>query len=222
MGEGLITAQDADRLKEHRIKLQNFIQLLNKAPDKIMTDQKSKYIPISFIENGLDEIFFGQWDLKVNNYQVVANSIAVHVTLKVINPVTLKIQRRDGLGAVPIRLKAGSKPTDFDQIQHDSIQTGLPAAKAYAFKNAVQTLGKQFGRDVARKEDRIDTYSPIINNDENPEVLEELKSKYLSLQHTQQNIDAIMSEAKMNLSKREINDLRDYLKANYKNPGAKK
>lgn len=222
MGEGLITAQDADRLKEHRIKLQNFIQLLNKAPDKIMTDQKSKYIPISFIENGLDEIFFGQWDLKVNNYQVVANSIAVHVTLKVINPVTLKIQRRDGLGAVPIRLKAGSKPTDFDQIQHDSIQTGLPAAKAYAFKNAVQTLGKNFGRDVSRKEDRIDTYNPIIDNDENPDVLEELKQRYINIAHTQQNIDSILQQAKTNLSKKEINELRVYLKDNYKKPEVKK
>ena len=222
MGEGLITAQDADKLKEHRIKLQNFIQLLNKAPDKIMAYQKSKYIPISFIENGLDEVYFGQWDLKVNSYQIIANSLAVHVTLKVTNPVTLKIQRRDGLGAVPIRLKAGSKPTDFDQIQHDSIQTGLPAAKAYAFKNAVQTLGKQFGRDVARKEDRVDTYNPIIDNDDNPEIFEELKNRYLSLTHTQENIDAILSEAKINLSKREINELRTYLKANYKKPGAKK
>ena len=221
MGE-LITQQDADKLKEHRIKLQNFIQLLNKKPDKILMDQKTPYIPISFIENGLDEIYFGQWDLKVNDYRVIANSLTVWVTLSVTNPVTLKTQHRDGLGAVPIRLNKGSKPLDFDNIQSDSIKTGLPAAKAYAFKNAVQTLGKNFGRDVSRKEDRIDTYNPIIDNDENPDVLEELKQRYINIAHTQQNIDSILQQAKTNLSKKEINELRVYLKDNYKKPEVKK
>jgi len=222
MANELITQQEADRLKEHRLKLQNFLQLLNKKPEKIATDQKNPYIPISFIENGLDEIYFGQWNLIINDYKVIANSLTVWVTLEVTNPVTLKTQRRDGIGAVPIRLKSGSKPLDFDNIQHDSIQTGLPSAKAYAFKNAVQTLGKNFGRDVARKEDKVDSYNPIIDNDENPEALDELKQKYLKIQHTQENIDNILQQAKTRLSKKEINELRDFLKKNYKKPGLKK
>ena len=222
MGEELIKQEQADSLKEHRQKLQNLIHLLNKAPGKVMTDQKAPYIPISYIENGLDEVFFGQWDLTVVKYEVIANSLVVHVKLEVTNPVTGKVQKRDGLGAVPIRLKADSNPTDMSNIQYDSIKTGLPAAKAYAFKNAVQTLGKQFGRDVARKEDRVDTYNPLIDNDENPEYLAELKNQYMSVEHTQHNIDNLLVNAKSGLSKMEMVELRQFMKDNYAKPGAKR
>ena len=39
---------------------------------------------------------------------------------------------------------------DVTQIKADAIQKGLPAAKAMAVKNAAQSLGVVFGRDLNR------------------------------------------------------------------------
>ena len=139
--------------------IENFQAELNKQPAKI--DIKSQklggkdvgYLPIGLIEKYLDEMFAGLWSIENISYQVVINSIAVSLDLKVFNPVSQVWITRAGVGAVKIQLNKDAKSLDVEQIKADAIQKGLPAAKAFAVKNAAQSLGELFGRNINRDVD---------------------------------------------------------------------
>jgi hypothetical protein len=47
----------------------------------------SLYIPISFVETKLDEVFFGLWETSNFKSQVVANEIIGSIELKVFHPI---------------------------------------------------------------------------------------------------------------------------------------
>lgn len=110
-----------------------------------------KYIPIERIENMLRQLY-GIFEVKVNDYKIIANSIAVHITLTVTDPITGNKINQDGLGAMPIQLDANSNPTDFTKIKSNAIMLALPSAESYALKDAAEKLGKLFGSDLNRKE----------------------------------------------------------------------
>lgn len=110
------------------------------------------YISIGRIEMLLRQIF-GIFEVKVNDYKVLANSIAVHVTLRVTNPITGAPIEQDGLGAAPIQLDKDALPTDFTKIKNNAIMLALPAAESYAIKDAAEKLGKLFGSDINRKDE---------------------------------------------------------------------
>lgn len=110
-----------------------------------------KYIPIERIENMLRQLY-GIFEVKVNDYKIIANSIAVHITLTVTDPITGNKINQDGLGAMPIQLDANSNPTDFTKIKNNAIMLALPSAESYALKDAAEKLGKLFGSDLNRKE----------------------------------------------------------------------
>lgn len=130
--------------------------LLQKDPDKAWIKEHPfakgvKYIPIEKIEMLLRQVF-GKFEVKVNDYKVIANSIAVHITLTVIDPVTSERISQDGLGAMPIQLDKDSEPTDFTKIKNNAIMLALPSAESYAIKDAAEKIGKLFGSDLNRKE----------------------------------------------------------------------
>lgn len=128
------------------VKLDNLNTLLNTEPPKnwIKVHQGNEYIPIDRVKNNLITIF-QDYDWCIKDVKVIANSIVVYGTLSVINPVTGRVRNLDGVGAVPIQLKAGANPTDFSQVNATAIQKNAPAADSFAFKNAAQKLGKLFG-----------------------------------------------------------------------------
>lgn len=105
------------------------------------------YIPIDRIKMNLN-IIFGDWDWQITNWQVIANAVAVSGSLIVTHPLTGRTIRRDGIGAVAIQVKSGSAPTDFSAINSDAIHKNLPAANAYALKNAARNFGKLFGSEL--------------------------------------------------------------------------
>lgn len=110
-----------------------------------------KYIPIERVENLLREIY-GVFEVKVNDYKVIANSVTVHITLTVTDPISGNKINQDGLGAMPIQLDANSNPTDFTKIKSNAIMLALPSAESYALKDAAEKLGRLFGSDLNRKE----------------------------------------------------------------------
>jgi len=103
-------------------------------------------------------------------------------------------------------------------IKANALELNFPAAKAQAFKNAAQSIGKAFGRDIIRKDEAVDDYNPIIDKDDNIQLLDELKALWTESVHTQTTIDKINSDAKKGLSNKQVNEIRKYMENNYKEP----
>lgn len=121
-------------------------------PSEMKKDPKGfDYLPASFIQMELDEIFLGLWSWEVRSIQVVANEILVAGDLKIFHPITGQWIVRSGVGAAIIRQKKDSATTDIDGKIKDAITMDLPHAETDAFKNAAKKLGKRFGRDLNRK-----------------------------------------------------------------------
>ena len=148
----------ADLLPAEKIEMmkkQSQLQvLLNQEPPKAWIDVNkyagnSKSLSIGKIQFLLTK-FFLNYRTEVRDSKILANSVAVTVRVFVQDPVTLEWRFNDGIGAVPIKTDKGANPSDLSKIKNDAIQTGLPAAKAYAFKNACKEFGVIFGRDLNR------------------------------------------------------------------------
>jgi len=107
-----------------------------------------KYVPIYIVERLLDHLF-DRWSVEVINYQIIINSIAVHVRLRAWKDGVEYVH--DGLGASPIQTKAGASPIDHNSVLTDAVMKALPAAKSFALKDAADHLGEIFGRSISRK-----------------------------------------------------------------------
>lgn len=155
----LINAPD-----EIQFRLDDFTARLNTVPhpSKVRQDPKGfNYIPASYIEMDLDEIFLGLWAWEVKSIQVVANEILVHGDLRVFHPVLKQWVTRSGVGAAMIRQTSGAMVTDINAKIKDAISMDLPHAETDALKNAAKKFGQAFGRDLNRK--FVDNYeSPFM------------------------------------------------------------
>lgn len=156
--------KDSQLQKSEYKSIEEFQKFLNKAPDKreIKTNPyagNSLYIPIAVIEQRLDEMYAGLWSIDGLTVEVIANSVVCILTLKVVHPVAKMMIRRSGIGAIPIQLNKGEKEMSFSTIKSDAIRKNAPAAKAQALRNAAQSLGAIFGRNLNR--DDVADYNPI-------------------------------------------------------------
>ena len=160
---------------EFRIKAQNFLTLLHKKPPSENLrpsphNKKSKYLPISFLEMQLDEMFFGLWETKNFMYQNIANELIGSIELRFFHPTFKKWLTRTGAGAVQIQLKSKEKggSGDITEIRDKYINTltkDFPHLKAECFRNACLSIGKSFGRDLNREFE--DQYNPLIKQENN-------------------------------------------------------
>ena len=153
-------------------KLESFQSLLNSEPpqDKIKTMSNFKYLPISYHEATMDRLFFGLWSSEVLQAQQVLNEIICTVKITYTHPVNQKEYTRTGVASVQIQQDSGTKICDFTTYKKaNALQLCLPKARAEAFKNATQQLGKVFGRDLARKTEHISEFKPIMNGRESAE-----------------------------------------------------
>lgn len=110
----------------------------------------AKYLPISFVEMKLDELFLGLWSWEVRGTQVVANEILIWGDLKVYHPIASQWITRSGTGAAMIQQKQGSDVTDISAKIKNTMAKDFPHAEVEALKNAAKKLGKVFGRDLNR------------------------------------------------------------------------
>jgi len=143
--------------------LNNYASLLNEEPpeDKIKAKNGVRYLPISFIENKLDEIFGAAcWSYEMTGVQMIVNEVTCVVNLKVWHPLLKDWVIRSGTAAVPIQQDAGALITDIGAKKKNALEKNIPTVKSIALKNAAQSLGKIFGRDLARKQDQISNYEP--------------------------------------------------------------
>lgn len=151
--------------KEMLQKVQKMIKLLNKKPEMVKKfgsgSTSFDYVPISYVENTLDEIFFGHWETYDFQYMQVLNEMTGSLILSVIHPISGEKIRRVGSASIQIMQDSGSPLSDFTNTKKkNALVMGFPRLKAECFKNAALSIGKVFGKDLRR--DTVDHYNPLI------------------------------------------------------------
>jgi len=188
--------------RKELLKAQFFTKMLNKKVEEKNLEphpiaKNMKYLPISFMEMALDELFFGQWNTVNFKYQQVANELIGDLTLEVFNPITKIWIKRIGADSIQImvdeypadikyrdadtpqvkaekRVKRNQWALNKDNKKPAALSSGQFAAlKAFCFKNACVSIGQFFGRDVNRK--FFDRFSGVVE----PKIVKitELKEK---------------------------------------------
>lgn len=155
-----------------KTQLQDFQGKLNRVPEVSELDKtpdgKAKTLPISFVEMTLDEMFLGQWGTRNFTTKVIANEVCGELELYVVHPITNLEIVRTGAAAIIIqvdKVPEGMQGKERNQWALDpsnkksnALDLSYPKLKAECVKNAAQSLGKIFGRDLNRK--KADVFQP--------------------------------------------------------------
>jgi hypothetical protein len=144
---------DATKMELARTNAANV--LLNQPPEQKWIKKhpivnNHVYIPIE-IQEWLMTYLFVDWYTEVKGVQLIANAVAVHVRVHYTDITTGQWRWVDGVGAVPLQTKSGAGAVEFDKLNSGAVMMAVPAAKTFAFKDAVESLGVLFGRDLNRK-----------------------------------------------------------------------
>lgn len=144
--------------------LQSFQKALSAKPKKVITEQIGgqtfQHIPIGVIENLLKRYFFGLFKIEIVEHKMIVNEICCHVRIHVFHPILRQWMFYDGISAVPVQQDAGTKVHQFMETKKkDALHKNLPAAYAFAVKNAAKKIGTIFGADLNRKHE--DGYVPF-------------------------------------------------------------
>jgi hypothetical protein len=155
--------------------LEQFTQRLNIQPgeNEIQVNKaanNSRYLPISFTETKLDEIFAGLWNFELKSYQVVANEIIATGVLSVFHPVAKMWLHRSGTAAVTIQQRSEKnggtgRISNIDDKIRNTLVKDFPHLESEVLKSAAKKFGKIFGRDLNRQFE--DSYSPIYTEEVN-------------------------------------------------------
>jgi len=150
------------------INIQNreaFLKSFDVPPSKVDKAQGYDTMPISALENELDQTYLGLWKTENFRHQVIANEIVGSIDLHVYDPTVKTWIVRTGCAAVMIRQKSGAALTDIGEKIKNGLVMDFPKLSTMCLKAAAKTLGKKFGRDLNRKfEDGYETvYTDEIN-----------------------------------------------------------
>jgi hypothetical protein len=165
----LVKFNEADTLDIPRGSIQTlegFNKMLNEQPDEkeIKTNKfagNSKYLPISFVQMKLDELFVGLWRTKNFRYEVVANELIGSITLEYFHPFAKVWIEREGAAAVMIQQSSGADLTDISAKIKNTLGKDQPHLLASCITNAARSIGKVFGRDINRKDE--DNYTQFYS-----------------------------------------------------------
>lgn len=159
--------------KDVRVSLQNFLTKLNTDPKngiEATPDGKAKTLTISHVEMTLDEYFFGLWSTENFKWSVISNEVVGSLDLVVYHPTTGMTLRRTGAASIVIMMNKAPEglnaleksrwSLDVQNKKSNSLDMGFPKLKAECLKNAAQSIGKIFGRDLNRR--NKDVYNPLI------------------------------------------------------------
>lgn len=178
-------------IDKKRLLMQDFMRQLNKEPDprefENTPDNQARYLPISFVEMTLDEIFFGQWSTENFKWSAITNEVQASLDLVLTHPVTGEKIRRVGAGSIVITVDALTKDEknvmskqernlyalNSENKKPNALDLGFPKLKQECIKNAAQSLGKVFGRDMNRK--HKDTFKPALRPLTDAELLAAVK-----------------------------------------------
>ena len=150
---------------------------LNSKPEQIEEKDGVETVPISFLENDLDEVYLGLWKTENFRFQVIANEIVGTIDLHVFDPQAKVWLVRSGSAAVLIRQKKDSEITDISAKIKNGLMMDFPKLETMCIKAAAKRLGKRFGRDLNRKFE--DEYEMRYTNEiEVDEVRADIEAKF--------------------------------------------
>jgi len=146
---------DSGELKKFEA-MDSFLEFIDQEPPRQWVKEHPyakgvKYIPIDKIEMMLDKIF-QIWHVEILSSGQLLNSVYVNVRVYYKHPITGEMEHQDGTGAMAIQVDKGKNASDLGAIKSNAIMLALPSAKSYAIKDAVEHIGKIFGRDLNRKD----------------------------------------------------------------------
>jgi hypothetical protein len=137
---------------------EGFLKSINTKPEKTESPQGFETIPISALENDLDEVFMGLWETTNFRYTVIANEITGVLELRVFHPTARVWLTRTGMASVMIRQHKDAMLTDISAKIKNGLAMDFPKLHSMCLKAAAKTFGKKFGRDLNRKyEDDYET-----------------------------------------------------------------
>ena len=139
---------------EKMFKTDKFNLLVNQEPPQKLIKQNkfannSNYLPIGTIEVMLQKMF-GIFKIEVLRESQMFNAVCVTIRFHYQHPIDGQWYFHDGVGACQIQTKKGSSPAEMQDINNGAVMMALPIAKSYAIKDAVDHIGKLFGRDLNR------------------------------------------------------------------------
>jgi hypothetical protein len=134
-------------------------------------DRKANTLVISHVEMTLDELFFGQWSTRNFQWSAIANEVQGSIELVAVHPVSGRELTR--IGAASVIIMVDRVPDDIksdpqarnewalnpSNKKANALDLSFPKLKAECLKNAAQSLGKIFGRDLNRM--IADRYQPF-------------------------------------------------------------
>lgn len=200
MNQGIVVARQGGPLTNtvDMHELQIFQKRLAEAPEQesIRYNKRAKnkpYLPISFIQMKLDELFFGHWEWKNVTTLQIWNEITVSGELHFRHPVTGEWLVRNGTGAAMIQFKSGTDVAVASNKILNTITKDYPHAEAEALKNAAKKIGPVFGRDLGR--DEIANFQPDWLK---AEIMEDLKAQSIAtLEHFTEKLDVEFTDAQV-------------------------
>jgi len=168
--------QSATTNEEIRLKLQNFTQKIHAQPKPESLgetpDKRAKTILISHIETTLDEYYFGLWETTNFRWTQIGNEVVGAIDLRVFHPVAGIWITRQGAASIVIMVDrapdgmTGNEKNlwalDMQNKKSNALDMGFPKLKSECLKNAANSLGTLFGRDINRKEKDRDNYTPLV------------------------------------------------------------
>ena len=178
MNNTLVTYINSKKLTlaKEKADRDQFLKVLNQNPPAKWVKKHPvagiEYIPIEIIENTMT-MLFQEWSVEVKQVQQILNSIAVTVRVHYKDPLTGEMKFQDGVGAMPAQADKGTV-LSIGTVKVNAIQIGLPAAKSFAIKDAVEHIGKLFGRDIGRK-NALDFIPRYSNDDGSPKNTEDAR-----------------------------------------------
>lgn len=156
-----------------------FMEFVNQEPPSIFIEKHPfakgvDYIAIGNTELTMDKIF-QYWGVEVLKTEVMFNAIAVTVRVNYKHPISNEWLHQDGVGAVGVQTDKGETAANLSAIKQDAVMKALPAAKSFAIKDAVDHIGKIFGRDLNRK--NTFDFTPSYGTTEVKDKLQEQKDR---------------------------------------------
>jgi hypothetical protein len=163
-----LTKDDA-KMEDFKLRMAELEKILNADPPKreVKANRGVEYIPIGILEDKMDEIFgWGMWGHYAFTWEQIFNELAGSIMVEFYHPVTGKLIRRSGAAGVQIRLRklseeekrAGINGLDPSRKVQNALEMDVAHLKADCLRNAITGIGKFFGRDLRRDDDKSGYY----------------------------------------------------------------
>jgi len=150
-----------------------------------------RYLPIDKVEWMLSR-FFKKNSIEVKHYGQLLNSIAVHVRVNYLDPITNEMVFHDGVGAWELQTASGSGVLKMDasNLNRGAVPMALGIAESIAIKDACDKIGNIFGANLNRKDTlpvMADTQLAEVSNQKEHERM----VKLIEAAKTRETLDAL-------------------------------